>query len=106
MKDEIFKLLFDDKDGTVAEYKNTDDVVMTLSDWVTGSMQKGNQEPLSILFSVVVHTLAREASGMFEAQFIDHIRKVTSKYREHYKEAKMQMQPGAVIEIKKGTFKS
>lgn len=84
---EVFKLLFQEEKGYFAEFRNTDDVVMGLADFITEHLQLRDQEPLSVLFSVVIHVLARETSGRFEEQFIENVRKSTVEYRRHYAEA-------------------
>lgn len=82
--EEIFKLVFTDEDGTTAEYDNTDDVVMSLADWVTQSILLKDNEPMSILFSVIVHVLARNRSSEFEEEFVENLKKSVETYRKGY----------------------
>ncbi len=105
-KEDIFKLSFSDDGGIEAEFKNTDEAVMALSDWVTGALEKRNQAPLSVLFSVVVHVLARESSGKFQEQFLENIRKIAPQYRDQYRKAMFQKFPEFVLELRKDGIKS
>lgn len=88
--EEILKILFSDDNGYFAEFKNTDDVVMGCADIVTEHLQIGDQTPLSVLFSIIVHVLARETSGGFEKQFIRNVTEQSAIYREHYAKALKQ----------------
>lgn len=82
--EEIFKLVFTDENGITAEYDNTDDVVMNFADWVTQSLLLKDNEPMSILFSVIVHVLARNRSSEFEEEFVENLKKSVETYRKGY----------------------
>lgn len=105
-KEDLFKLSFSDEGGINAEFKNTDEAVMALSDWVTSALEKHDQAPLSVLFSVVVHVLAREASGKFEEQFLENVRKIAPQYREQYRKAMLQKFPEFVLDLRNNGIKS
>lgn len=84
---EILRLTISKQSGYKAEYKSTDDVVIACTDIVTEHMQVGDQMPLSVLFSIVVHVLARETTGSFEKQFLKNVSEQAAIRREHYAKA-------------------
>ena len=64
--------------------------VMTLTDIIWDRVQHRSQMGLDMLFSVVVHTLARDLSGKFQEEFIENIRKTVPTYRNVYKKMREQ----------------
>lgn len=65
--------------------------VMTLTDIIWDRVQHRSQMGLDMLFSVVVHTLARDLSGKFQEEFIENIRKTIPQYQNAYKKLREEM---------------
>lgn len=65
--------------------------VMTLTDIIWDRVQHRSQMGLDMLFSVVVHTLARDLSGKFQEEFIKNIRKTIPQYQNAYKKLREEM---------------
>lgn len=49
---------------------------------------------------------AREASGKFEEQFLENVRKIAPQYREQYRKAMLQKFPEFVLELRNNGIKS
>lgn len=90
MKEEILNIVAEGDDLAVY-LPDQDRAVMVITDIIWQELQKGNDKSLSILFSIVVHTLSRSLNGKMQDEFIANLQKITPQYREAYKKMREQM---------------
>lgn len=87
--DNLKLAIFVDEDGKpYIKIKNDNAAIMAIVESIESGLQEHDKRGLDILFSCVVHLLAREPSGEFEKNFIENIKNTTSKYRKAAKEWK------------------
>lgn len=87
--DNLKLAVFVDEDGKPHfMIRNDDTAIMAIVESIESGLQEQDKRGLDILFSCVVHLLAREPSGEFEKNFIENIKNTTSKYRKATKEWK------------------
>ena len=87
--DNLKLAVFVDEDGKpYFKIKNDNSAIIAIVESIESGLQEHDKRGLDILFSCVVHLLAREPSGKFENEFIENIKKTTFKYRKAAKEWK------------------
>lgn len=87
--DNLKLAVFVDEDGKpYFKIKNDNSAIIAIVESIESGLQEHDKRGLDILFSCVVHLLAREPSGEFENNFIENIKKTTTKYRKAAKEWK------------------
>lgn len=87
MKETLLELAIEDGNLSLFTSKkegDSDKIVVSIVDTIWREFMKHNNEPLDILFAVVVHLLAQDLTGKFEEDFINNLRKTTPQYRENY----------------------
>ncbi len=72
-------------DDAVVHIPDDDLAVMTISDIIWDAMKQNRHRALNLLFSILVHTLARDLSGKLQEEFLENIRKTVPAYRNVYK---------------------
>ena len=83
MKEEVFKISVDGESFFV-ECSDKDKTVMAVSDSICRQLESGDKTGLNLLFSSIVHVLARDAHGKFLEDFVQNLRKIVPIYREAY----------------------
>lgn len=83
LNDNLKLAVFVDENGTPALHiKNDNDAIIAIVESIESALAIHDKRGLDILFSCVVHLLAREPTGQFEKEFIENIKKTASKYRQ------------------------
>ena len=81
--DNLKLAVFVDEDGKPNfKIKNDRAAIIAIVESIESALMNHDRSGLDILFSCVVHLLAREPSGEFEKEFIENIKKTTPKYRQ------------------------
>ena len=88
---EIITVAYDENGDTVVNIPDHEQAVLAVSDYIHKKLLEKDQEPLDVLFSIVVHFLAMDLSGNFEKQFIKNIKETTPTYREGYRMMSQQL---------------
>lgn len=78
MEKELMKLTADDKGGRLIMSDDCDAIVKMLSYAAIKELSEGNSKLLDILFSVIVHIIALDASG----EIMEHFRSLVERYRD------------------------
>ena len=87
----LLKVSYDEKGDTVVDIPDSENAVMALTNYIGANLRKQNQQPLDVLFSVVLHLCAQDLSGEFEKQFIKNLKATTPQYRDGYRQMRAQL---------------